>query len=249
MPRSGGSHRARVQILWLEDDHSGTLNMALNFTSAHSSRIQKPTKKSRPVSSGINISSRGSTKRRQSTSDDVVDELRLPDTGIPLALIPDRCFDDVVEAIHFIRSCMFDDIPERASGLNSTRTATVLNFRVALPPVVSAAHVHILFNAPSKTEKEISRLIQDCVMRRVVVPGRRGKGVGNGQMLILLEDWQRTVNRTSSLSDQVKGRISYLTSTQSYSISISQELIVTCFELIPDPSTLLHCGRHYPPRK
>ncbi|KAI9887017.1 MAG: hypothetical protein M1823_001161 [Watsoniomyces obsoletus] len=194
---------------------------ALNFTSAHSSRIQKSPKKKTPsISSRVTKSSHGPPKRRPSGHDELTNDIHLPDTGIPLALIPDRSFDDdgIVEAIHFIQSSMFNDIPERASGMNSTRISTVLNFRAALPPVVSASHVHVLFNAPSKTEKEISRLMKDGVIRRITISGRRGKGVGSGQMLILLDDWQRRVNKSSGLSDRVKQTYNDLLKSHSGSV-------------------------------
>ena len=94
---------------------------------------------------------------------------------------------------------MFDPIPARRSGMNSTRIAEVLNFRRALPPIVTKGHVLALSSSINGSggngngmsgrsyttvEREIAGLVARGVMRKLVIPGlvaasgsgRRGVG-------------------------------------------------------------------------
>lgn len=176
--------------------------MPLNFTSAHSSRITKSRKPPRlPVafSSPRKGSSTGPSRSSRADAEEASAAERLPDVGAVVRLAPDLSFVDVVQAIRYVQSVMFSEIPERASGLNSTRTSEILNFRASLPPVVTFAHVYTLMGTPSATEREIARLTSAGTLRQVVIPGRRGGG------LVICDDWQRLVE-SSGMSSHLTGR-------------------------------------------
>ena len=100
---------------------------------------------------------------------------------------------------------MFDPLPERAAGMNSTRTAQVLNFRKDLPPLATVAHVHALSTAHTVAEREIAALAVQGVIRKLTVPGR---GVGRdavGECVVLTDAWTEAVHKTASLTDELKG--------------------------------------------
>src|SRR5579862_884602 len=159
--------------------------MPLNYTAAPSSRITKPSARS-PLTRRSTASSPFSTHARQkpirrpkshttSQDDDEYDSdasARLPDTGLPAPLPTSLPRPTVTSALPHIHSTMFTPLPERAAGMSSTRIAEVLNFRRALPPIVTVAHVHALLNAPTTTEREMAELMREGVVRKIVVPGR-----------------------------------------------------------------------------
>lgn len=185
--------------------------MPLNLTSAHSSRITKSRSKPslRPSLSrgGFGSPRRQSTRPSESVSADAEERYsaeRLPDAGIVVELAPEVSFVDVVQVIRYVQSIMFSHVPERSSGLNSTRISETLNFRVSLPPIVTLAHVNALLNAPCTIEREVTRLRRDGVVRQVVVPGRGSGGAGTAEGLVLFEDWQRLINDSYGLQDDVK---------------------------------------------
>ena len=191
------------------------LGMSLRLTSARTSRTRKPKSKPPLVSSRSynrhNRSSRGAASESKVNTDEVEDEEeateRLMDTGTVVAFMPSRSFDDVAAAIQYIRSTMFDEIPDRATGMNSTRIAKTLNFRASLPPLVPTRYVHMLLNAPSKTERDIAKLIKDGIVCRVSVPRRLGGGrVSDGEMLIMFGDWQDKISRAPNLPEETRSK-------------------------------------------
>ena len=149
---------------------------------------------------------------------------------------------------------MFDPVPARYSGLNSTRIAEILNFRLALPPIVTKGHVLALTSSINGNggdgngmggrsytamEREIAGLVTRGVVRKIAIPGlvaasgsgRRGVGdrfrlggggggagtvagaggsggVGimmtGGEGLVLVKEWERLVNQSIELSEDVK---------------------------------------------
>lgn len=184
--------------------------MPLNFTSAHSSRIKKhkskPSLRSSLSAGPLRSPRRQAARRFESGLADAGDGYsaeRLPDAGAVVKLA-ESSFVDVVQAIRYVQSIMFSEVPERGSGLNSTRISEILNFRVCLPPIVTLAHVNTLLDAPSTTERELAGLRRDGVVRQVVVPGRGSGGAGVAEGLVLLEDWQRLINTSSVLQDNLK---------------------------------------------
>ncbi|KAG5301231.1 stk19 superfamily domain-containing protein, conidia-enriched transcript [Histoplasma ohiense] len=188
--------------------------MPLHFTAAQSSRIRK--------SSGTQLSGRQSPFSRHSrakpfrsplgrTALDSDNDIHsgyykdsiLPDIGPSQYISETTELTSVIQAIQYIRNTMFSDLPQRA-GMNSTRIAEVLNFRRALPPIVSVAHVHMLLNAPTKVEREIVELVDSARVRKLFIPGRGFDSAGLGDCLILVQDWEDTVRSSSSVKDDLK---------------------------------------------
>ena len=136
--------------------------------------------------------------------DDLYDD-HLDDIGTVDTLGKDLSLRDVAQAMQYIRSHMFDDIPDHRSGMNSARITEVLNFRKALPTIITNAHVHALINSPTAVEKEIAQLVSAELLRRVTIPGR---GIGAGSVsdcIVLVKDWVTIVQASSSLSSELKG--------------------------------------------
>lgn len=101
----------------------------------------------------------------------------------------------------------------------STRIAEVLNYRRMLPPIISVAHVHALSKSPTMTEREISTLLTEGIIRRITIPGR-GKGssaVGEG--LVLVSEWEKIVMADSRLEDGLKEK--YISALHSPSVEPS----------------------------
>jgi hypothetical protein len=129
----------------------------------------------------------------------------LPDLGGSRYISETAPVENVVQAIQYIRTNMFDELPARA-GMNSTRIAEVLNLRRSLPPLASVAHVHMLLDAPTQVEREIVDLVQTGQVRRLVIPGRGNDAAGLGDCLVLAEEWEELVRGSSSLDAAVKGK-------------------------------------------
>ncbi|KAK0731450.1 serine-threonine protein kinase 19, partial [Lasiosphaeris hirsuta] len=125
---------------------------------------------------------------------------RLDDFGLVQALAADLHLRDVVQAQLWIRAHMFDPIPDRGSGMNSAKTAAVLNFRDALPPVASSAHVRALLASPTAAEREMAELVRAGTLRRVVVPRR----VDVGELVVLSRDLEGLVRGSKLLDEGTK---------------------------------------------
>ena len=148
-----------------------------------------------------------SQKTASRVEEDDYDEFDEPleDHGLVNTLVTDLSLRDVVQAIRYTRARMFDDMPAERSGMNSTRTAEVLNFRRNLPPIVTNLHVHALIDPPTAVEREIGQLVAAGVVRRLVIPGR---GVGASSVsdgLVLVEDWVASVEENRELEPDAKG--------------------------------------------
>lgn len=110
--------------------------MPLNYTAAHSSRVSKRPQQQllrRSASSPFtNFVQRKSIQRSQSKPEVVDDDDddffgdRLADIGIVKSLTSDPSIRDVAQTIQYVRSHMFDALPENG-GFNSTRIADILS--------------------------------------------------------------------------------------------------------------------------
>ena len=149
-------------------------------------------------------------------------EGRLDATGKIVPVIEIQSVTDVMSAIEYCNKAMFSAIPERA-GMNSVRIAEVLNYQKNLPPVVSLAHVHGLLSASSKTEREISFLMANGLLRKLKLTGRGNDISGTGELLIttkalqsLLETGGVAPEITATLLSflQQNPRVTSLTSNQ-----------------------------------
>ena len=94
--------------------------------------------------------------------------------------------------------------PRSGAGMNSVRIAEVLNFRRSLPPAASVAHIHALSTSPTRTEREMARLVNSGVARKVLIPGRGTGAEAVGECIVLVEEWQKLVQLESSLADETK---------------------------------------------
>jgi hypothetical protein len=177
--------------------------MSFQATAARSSRITKTRKPSvaaalglrRSTSSPSTASPRGQRKSSQPSRANSPDQdEKLEDAGVIASLASDLNFRDVPQYIEHIRTHMFDDIPVRAAGMNSTQIADVLNFRKALPPIVTVAHVDALSNSATRTEREIVELAHAGVLRRVVIPHRGTGAAAVGDGIVSIQEWRRLVH-------------------------------------------------------
>ncbi|KAI9839663.1 MAG: hypothetical protein M1819_002289 [Sarea resinae] len=140
----------------------------------------------------------------------------------------------VLEAIHHIQQTMFTPVPDERSGMNSTRIAEILNYRLHLPPIVTIAHIHAVLDAPTATEREIAHLVQRGVLRKLRIPGRAGGGVGAiGEGVVLMSDWERCVRDAAAaaneeeegLDDGIKEKYIHLLHTYPSSLTIPAALL------------------------
>lgn len=185
----------------------------MQTTPARSSRITKSRKTSVAAALGLRRSASSPTSaspRRKSSQPTQVDDFdndeKLDDTGVIASLAADLNFRDVPQYMEYIRNRMFSDIPERNAGMNSTRIAQTLNYRRALPPIVTLAHLDALSSSSTKTEREVAELAQAGILRKVTIPNR-GMGVSSvGDGIASVQEWERLVNSHTSLSPDVQGK-------------------------------------------
>ncbi|MCJ1366544.1 hypothetical protein MMC16_005673 [Acarospora aff. strigata] len=184
--------------------------MPLNFSAAYSSRITKakPSLRRSASSPFAGFARRKPVQRSKSKPEAIEEEDdlfgdRLDDAGLVASLADDLSLRDVAQAIQYVHSHMFDELPERG-GMNSTRIAEVLNFRKSLPPIVTVAHVHAMIGQPTAVEKEIAELTKAGIIRKFVVPGRSVGGASIGDGLILAELWERMIMEASELPEDLR---------------------------------------------
>lgn len=185
--------------------------MSFKATPAFSSRIKKPKKAPafKRSSSGLNPYSslaRRKPIQRAATKPEASNEQeedffgdRLDDVGLVKSLATDHILRDVPQSMLYIRGKMWTELPAQRTGMNSTRIAEVLNFRVSLPPVVTVSHLQALLDSPTAVEKEIAELTRGGAIRKVVVSGRGHMG----EVLILVQDME-TMIQNSNLDSELK---------------------------------------------
>ena len=78
--------------------------------------------------------------------------------------------------------------------MKSTRIAEVLNFRAALPPMVTVSHLQALLNSATAVEKEIAELVRKGAIRKIIVGGRGS----TGEALILVRDLEELIKESAS---------------------------------------------------
>ncbi|KAJ5936350.1 Serine-threonine protein kinase 19 [Penicillium verhagenii] len=186
--------------------------MTLRLTSAPVSGIQKrksakPPPKSRasPFSAHARRKPNASQASVKAVASDFGHDEPLPDQGTSHYISETAVAGNVEQAIRYVRTKMFDELPERA-GMNSTRIAEVLNLRRSLPPLASVAHIHTLLNAPTQVERQIVELVKSGRVRRLVIPGRGNDAAGLGDCLVLAEDWDNLVRDSPALDVQIKDK-------------------------------------------
>ncbi|OTA92078.1 hypothetical protein M434DRAFT_332619 [Hypoxylon sp. CO27-5] len=187
--------------------------MSLRAILGGSGRVKKSSKKSGAKRSSPSSSTWTSSlprrkpglQRGKSSAGDEDDEDdlfndKLDDYGLVKALATDMNLRDTSQAILYIRDHMFSTMPERAAGMNSTRTVEVLNYRKRIPPIVTISHIQTLLSSPSAVEREIAELLRAGSIRKVVVPGR-----GNiGETVMLAADFEQMIQDSTSLDRETK---------------------------------------------
>ncbi len=215
--------------------------MSFKFSAAHSSRIKKSTKRSsfsRKALLGSPFSTlprrkpnQPSATKAEAEDEDLFDD-RLDDVGLVKALATDLILRDVSQAILYIQGRTWSNIPEQRAGMNSTRIAEVLNFRAALPPVVTVSHIQALLNSPTAVEREITELVEGGVMRKIVVASRGSMG----EVLILVKDLDAMVQE-SRLEEGIKQRFLEVLHQSPTALKISRSQISE-----NDAKELIHAG-------
>ncbi|KXH37902.1 hypothetical protein CSIM01_09835 [Colletotrichum simmondsii] len=181
-------------------------------------RVKKPKPKPKPSASPRKNSGTSSPRKsaggssssgakRNSTShaqdDDDDDDFfhdRLDDAGLVAALATDMSLRDVVQAIKYTRSRMFGLVPTEAAGMNSTRIAEVLNYRRAMPGIVTTSHLHALLASPTAVEREVAELQRGGALRKIYVQ-RRG---GLGEALIQTSELEDMIAKSAELDDDAR---------------------------------------------
>ncbi|GKT42301.1 uncharacterized protein ColSpa_02482 [Colletotrichum spaethianum] len=125
---------------------------------------------------------------------------RLDDVGLVAALATDMSLRDVVQAIKYTRNHMFGPMPTEAAGMNSTRIAEVLNYRKAIPGIVTVSHLHALLASPTAVEREVAELQRGGALRKIYVP-RRG---GLGEALIQTSELEEMIAQSAGLDEEAK---------------------------------------------
>lgn len=170
-----------------------------------SSRITKPSRRPPQSLQGRRETSSPSPRKKPAkktkqeegdTPKDTFDE-KLEDAGVARLLAEELTLRDVVQAMRYARSRMFTPVPD--TGFNSTRTSELLNYRAAMPPIVTTGHLHAILSSPATVERELAELQAKGIVRRVRVE-RRG---GQGEALIETPDLEGML-RKSGISDATR---------------------------------------------
>ena len=183
--------------------------MNFAFSAAHSSRIRKTSQVKKPLLKRSSSSpfaelprrkplQRSKSKPEGSVEDEDLFEKQLDDIGLVKTLVTDLSLRDVSQILRHELDHMFDPIAENG-GFNSVRVAEILNFRRALPPALTVAHVHAVSQSPTAIEREILHLSREGILRKIVVPGRGMGGANVGDSLILSENLQQSIRSATEV--------------------------------------------------
>ena len=155
---------------------------------------------------------------------DYDDVEHLKNIGLVTSLAAPGQPQDVVSLLEYIRARMFDEIPERA-GMNSVRIAEGLNYRKALPPMVSKAHLHALLSSPTRAERDVASSIARGKVKKVTIPGRSISASTSYEALVLLDDWIEALN-SAQLGPPAEKYVHYLKGESSSPLFSLEERIL-----------------------
>lgn len=127
---------------------------------------------------------------------------KLDDVGLVRCLVTDQTLTDVVQAMRYARGRMFSPVPTRAAGMSSTRTAELLSYRAAMPPLVTVSHLQALLASPTAVERQAAALTRSGVVRKMTVQ-RRG---AIGEALVETSDLEEMVRRSGQLDEEAKAQ-------------------------------------------
>lgn len=142
-------------------------------------------------------------------NDEEEDDPDLAGPGKTVNVIQITDVRDILSAIKHTRSTMFDAVPERA-GMNSVRTAEVLNLQRNLPAVVTLAHIHALRSASSRTERDIEQQLLNNKVRRLKLVGRGNDISGLNELLIPTEEYEKSLRKSGVPEDVVSSFLAAL---------------------------------------
>ena len=201
--------------------------MSLSATGAHKPFQSKP--KKNPFLHRTSSSSLNSFPRRKSLQPQPATKRpapedegeRIDDTGIVTSVPPRGVKQDVVSLMKHVQANTWNEIPERAAGMNSVRIAEILNVRKGLPAIVSLGHLHALSKSATVTERELARLVLAGVVRKINVFGRGKGGTAIGEGVVLTEDWAARVTENKTLEPDLKDKYLRLLAEHPASCTIS----------------------------
>lgn len=150
------------------------------------------------------FSSAQRTKPGSRTNSFAEKEERLEDNGglVP-SLAPRNTPQELMSLIRYAQSS-FEDVPERAAGMNSERISEILRFRRALPPIVSIAHLLALSRSPTETERALAKGVAMGNYRKITIPGRGKGGSAVGEGVVVVEDWKDRLQKETALSEELR---------------------------------------------
>lgn len=178
----------------------------------------------RKSASPFSTAPRKKPSSRKSSLAEKEDAERLDDIASIPSLAQPNTPQDVIALIRHIQNHAFQDIPDRAAGMNSEQISSTLRFRAKLPPVVSIAHLHALSPSSTDTERDLSRLIAMGKVRRVVIPGRGKGGSAVGEGVVLGEEWKNRI-REAGVDDSLAEKYMSLMHQHPTSASVSVSLL------------------------
>lgn len=211
--------------------------MSFRVTAAHSSGVKKskkPPSLTRSSSSPFAAYPRRKPAAKHSIKEDPDDEFgdRLDDVGLVHALATDLILRDVSQAIIYIKRRMWTPMPDQRAGMSSTRIAEVLNYRAALPPIVTVSHLQALLNSATTVEREIAELINGGAIRKMVVGGRGSVG----EVLILAKDFDEMIEK-SSLEAGIQEKFLKILHDNPAALTIPRVLLMEA-----DAKAIMHAG-------
>lgn len=144
------------------------------------------------------------TKPGSRTNSFAEKEDRLEDNGglVP-SLAPRNIPQDVTALIRYGQNS-FEEVPDRAAGMNSEKISEILRFRRALPPIVSVAHLLALSRSPTETERALARGVAMGKFRKITIPGRGKGGSAVGEGIVVVEDWKERLHREVALPEELR---------------------------------------------
>ncbi|KAK6440242.1 hypothetical protein LTR95_003542 [Oleoguttula sp. CCFEE 5521] len=167
-------------------------------------------------------------------------EDRLDDSGLIPSLAPEDVAQDVLSLVEYVKGIAFDDIPDRASGMNSERISEVLRFRRALPSILYA-----LSRSSTATEREIATLVAEGKLRKISIPGRGRGGTAVGDGVVLVSDCIAAITAESSIPQSVnEAYLSLLTThpasstTSTTSLTAEEERTLVIAGFLTSPGAL-----------
>ena len=184
--------------------------MPLYLSRAHSGRITKSQKTPTfqrsqslpfPVAKRVRTLERTHSALQEDESHDSTAATAKDVTEISITVLEKANVKDVVSAVKYVRETMFETLPDRA-GMNSVKIAEVLNFQRNMPSLVTMAHVHALRTAASRTEREVSDMLNNNTIRRIKLVGRGNEISGLGEVLLTTEHYAELA-RNSGLPEEV----------------------------------------------